>query len=82
MNLNKVRDSFTQIIAMQLHANNRKNDGVMPHASLTEGWEQAYNGTPANELPPYSVEMNYFKHAVDCCVAMLMCEITKQLKDS
>lgn len=78
MSLRNIRDSFTQIIAMQLHANNRSHEGITPPDSLTDGWERAYLGAPVENLPPYCVELNHFKNDVDFCVSLLMAELCKK----
>lgn len=72
MNKRKIADKFTEIVAMRLHAFDQLNSGVMPPNSVTKGWLERYKGTPQEELPPYTVELNNFKYEVDNFVSMLM----------
>ena len=72
MNKKKLADDFTEIVAMRIHARDQMSNGVMPPYSVTKGWRRRYTGTPPDQLPPNTVEINHFKTEVDQFVSMLM----------
>lgn len=72
MNKRKLAESFTEIVAMRLHAFDQLNKGVVPPNSVTAGFRERYRGTPQELLPPYTVELNHFKYEVDNFVSMLL----------
>ncbi len=72
MNKNKLAAEFTEIVAMRIHSIDQMRAGIMPGSSVTEGWRERYMGTPKDQLPPYTVELNHFKTEVDQFVSMLM----------
>ena len=75
MDKRRILESFTEIVAMRLHAFDQLNNGVMPPSSVTKGWLERYKGTPQEDLPPNHVELNHFKYEVDNFVSMLMMAI-------
>jgi hypothetical protein len=72
MDKSELSKRFTEIVAMRLHAFDQLKNGVTPPNSVTSGWLERYRGTPQEDLPPYTVELNSFKWEVDNFVAMLM----------
>ncbi len=72
MRKDKLAEKFTEIVAMRLHAIDQMNNGVMPPNSVTSGYMERYRGTPQEQIPPYTVELNNFKIEVDQFVSMLM----------
>ncbi len=72
MNKRDLSNKFTEIVAMRLHAFDQVNNGVLPPQSVTDGFWERYLGTPQEDLPPSTVELNNFKTEVDSFVVMLM----------
>lgn len=72
MNNHKIREKFTQIVALNLDVYSQRIEGVYPPKTDLERWRSKYIGTPEELLPPYTIEINHFKREVDQFVSMLM----------
>lgn len=72
MNKAKLAEKFTEIVAIRLDVFDQRKDGVWPPNTDLDRWRRRYLGTPKDELPPYTIEINHFKIEVDEFVAMLM----------
>lgn len=70
--LRKIKDKFTEIVAIRLDVFDQRKDGVWPPNTDLERWRRRYIGTPPDERPPYTIEINHFRIEVDEFVAMLM----------
>lgn len=77
-NLAKLHSYFVEIVAASLHAFDQINKGVRPPDSVTAGWRERYRGTPPEDLPPYTVELNHFQNEVDSLVAMLVHAVKRE----
>ena len=68
----QLADKFTEIVAIRLDRYAQREEGIWPPDTNTDRWHERYRGTPFDKLPPYTVELNRFKHEVDYFVADLM----------
>lgn len=75
IDLRQLSEKFTEIVALRLDLWEQRNDGVWPPYTDLNRYKARYIGTPKNQLPPYTVEINLFKTEVDQFVSMLMAEI-------
>lgn len=72
INKSELADKFREIVAIRLDVFDQIKDGIWPPNTDLKRWQKRYKGTPANELPPYCIEINHFKIEVDEFVSMLM----------
>lgn len=70
--LRKIKDKFTEIVAVRLDVFDQRKDGIWPPHTNLERCKRRYNGTPFDERPPYTIEINHFRIEIDEFVAMLM----------
>lgn len=66
-----VHDRFVEIIARALDTYDQLQEGKQPPLDR-ERWLRRYQGTPRNELPPFTIELNNFRPFVDIAVSQLM----------
>ena len=69
MDKRQLADRFTKLVGTALDAKDRRAEGLLPQH---DSWLQRYHGVPESELPPFTIEMNYFKPEVDMMVCLLM----------